>query len=362
MSTPSITIDDVRRLIDAAGERTPGALRDRALIALLYWGPLRVSEALALHPPDLDRASGTLRVVSRRAVRSRRIVVDPEGLAPVDAWLAARRRLGLGDDQPLICTLRGGPVDPSYVRALLPRIASAAGLARSVNALALRRARVAALVAGGLTTALLQERLGHASRTTTAHLLRRVAEELGDAGARSGVDERLRAAARAVRRAAGGEGAPWLTFSLIAREAASLVRAEHALVMRFDPDAGLARTVGSWTADTADGAGGGGPGAAGLDGDCLAAQVFRTGGPVRVEDLGVLSDPVPCQLAAIGYRCGLSAPVVAGTRVWGAVALASRRAGAFARGAEFIVSRFLAGISDVVAYVEERIGWSPVRA
>ena len=51
--------DEVRALLHATGRGSCGA-RDRALIALLYRSGLRVSEALALRPSNLDPEAGTV--------------------------------------------------------------------------------------------------------------------------------------------------------------------------------------------------------------------------------------------------------------------------------------------------------------
>ena len=46
--------DEVRALLRACSSRAPTGIRNRALIAVLYRGGLRVSEALALHVKDID--------------------------------------------------------------------------------------------------------------------------------------------------------------------------------------------------------------------------------------------------------------------------------------------------------------------
>jgi site-specific recombinase XerD len=52
---PEVLTDaEVRALLDACGEGLPSCARNRALIAVLYRGGLRVSEALALYPKDLE--------------------------------------------------------------------------------------------------------------------------------------------------------------------------------------------------------------------------------------------------------------------------------------------------------------------
>ncbi|MBK7405831.1 MAG: tyrosine-type recombinase/integrase [Phycisphaerales bacterium] len=70
---PEVLTDaEVRALMDACGDGLPSCHRNRALIALLYRGGLRVSEALALYPKDLDAASGAVRVLNGQGGVGRR--------------------------------------------------------------------------------------------------------------------------------------------------------------------------------------------------------------------------------------------------------------------------------------------------
>ena len=69
--------EEIRALIRACSSRAPTGVRNRALIAVLYRGGLRISEALALLPKDVDSAQGTLTVLhgkgdGRRSAWTRR--------------------------------------------------------------------------------------------------------------------------------------------------------------------------------------------------------------------------------------------------------------------------------------------------
>jgi integrase len=77
------------------------------VIATTYRGALRVSEALALRPHDVDLDSGTVRVLSGKGGRHRLVAIDGEAVALLRAWIERRRSLGLTGRQPLFSTLNG---------------------------------------------------------------------------------------------------------------------------------------------------------------------------------------------------------------------------------------------------------------
>lgn len=164
--------DEVRALLRACSVRSATGLRARALIALLYRAGLRLSEALALYPSDLDADAGTVRVLHGKGDRARTVGLDPGACALVERWADERRRLGLTGRDPLLCTLEGRPLGAAYVRRLLPRLAERAGIHRRVHAHGLRHAHAAELAREGLPVNLIQAQLGHSSLATTDRYLR----------------------------------------------------------------------------------------------------------------------------------------------------------------------------------------------
>lgn len=72
-----LTPDEVLGLLRAASNRTPTGIRNRALIAILYHGGLRLGEALALRPKDIDLDRGTVTVLHGKGDRRRTVGLDP---------------------------------------------------------------------------------------------------------------------------------------------------------------------------------------------------------------------------------------------------------------------------------------------
>jgi site-specific recombinase XerD len=101
--------------------------------------------------------------------------MDPAAFGLVARWLDERRRLGLHRPSVISCTLDARPLQASYVRALLPRLARKAGIEKRVHPNGLRHTCAAELAVEGVPVPLIQQQLGHASLHTTTVYLRHIA-------------------------------------------------------------------------------------------------------------------------------------------------------------------------------------------
>jgi site-specific recombinase XerD len=168
-----LTGAELELLMRSCSRRAPTGVRNRALIAVLWRCGLRLGEALALAPKDLDPDQGTL-VVQRGKGGKRRVVGVDAGTAALDGrWLEVRRRRGI-NGRTLFCSLQGRPMDQSYVRHLLPRLARKAGVERRVHAHGLRHAFAVDMVRSGAPLYVVRDALGHSSVATTQVYLSRV--------------------------------------------------------------------------------------------------------------------------------------------------------------------------------------------
>jgi site-specific recombinase XerD len=177
-----LTNDQIELLMKQCSRRAPTGIRNRALIAVCWRCGLRIGEALALAVKDFEPDAGTL-VVQRGKGGKRRVVgVDAGTVALVGRWLELRRKRRMPSGGPLFCTLAGGPLDQSYIRHLLPRLARRAGIERRVHAHGLRHAFAVDMVRAGAPLYIVRDALGHASIATTQVYLSRVgAHEAVDA-------------------------------------------------------------------------------------------------------------------------------------------------------------------------------------
>lgn len=175
----TLTEPDIRAILKACG-RGPAGVRNRALIACLWRSGLRISEALALRPGDVR--DGEVRVRHGKGDRDRVAALHDEGVALLERWLEVRSRLGINGHHPVFCTIaqgatrqRGEPLDSSYVRHLLPRLALRAGVDQRVHAHALRHTHARHLVLAGVPLVDIRDQLGHRNASTTDVYLRRIA-------------------------------------------------------------------------------------------------------------------------------------------------------------------------------------------
>ena len=169
-----LTTEEVSALLAACSERAPTGIRNRALITVLYRAGLRISEALALEPKDLDRKAGSIRVLHGKGDRPRTIGMDPEAFAVVELWLNCRRDLGINGRKRVFCTLAGTPLSTAYVRTLLPRLARKAGIEKRVHAHGLRHSHAATLARERLPMNVIRAQLGHSSLATTDRYIRHI--------------------------------------------------------------------------------------------------------------------------------------------------------------------------------------------
>jgi len=150
----------------ASDDGSPTAIRDRAIIELLYATGIRVSELCAIDVRDLDLDRRTVRVTGKGD--KQRVV--PFGLPAshaVSEWLLARDELvSARSGQAAFLGSRGGRIDPRTVRESVHRLTGQAGVA-SISPHALRHSAATHVLEGGADLRAVQELLGHSSLATT---------------------------------------------------------------------------------------------------------------------------------------------------------------------------------------------------
>lgn len=169
----ALPLSDVEAIIDAAGaEDTPLALRDRALLELLYGTGARISEVVGL---DVDDVSGLLEddddatlLLDGKGGKQRLVPVGTFAREAVAAYLVRGRPALVAASGPaLFLNARGGRLSRQSAWAVLVKAADRAGVTREVSPHTLRHSFATHLLDGGADVRVVQELLGHASVTTT---------------------------------------------------------------------------------------------------------------------------------------------------------------------------------------------------
>jgi site-specific recombinase XerD len=168
-----LTAAEARALLYAPSSRAPTGLRNRAVIATLYGGGLRLAEALALKPSDIDYDTSEIRILHGKNDRSRTAGIDEGALGHLARWADARRARRIRS-RAFLCTLAGEPLDPRYVRQMVQRCASRAGIDKRVHPHGLRHTHAVELERAGFTVSEIQQQLGHTSLNTTAVYLNHI--------------------------------------------------------------------------------------------------------------------------------------------------------------------------------------------
>ena len=170
-----LTEDEVKALIRASSNRAPTGVRNRALITVMYRAGLRLSEALTLRPKDIDAEAGSVTVLHGKGGKRRVVGLDPGSMAILLRWVDKRHQYGLTGRSPLFCTLQGRPLHPSYVRTLLHRLGTKAGIEKRVHPHGLRHTMAFELMWEGVPAPVIQQQLGHTSLATTQRYLDHIA-------------------------------------------------------------------------------------------------------------------------------------------------------------------------------------------
>lgn len=172
----ALPLADIERILDAAG--APGtalALRDRALLEVLYGTGARISEAVGLDLDDLDLgepdvAGGGTVLLRGKGSKERMVPVGSYAQEAVEAYLVRGRPelSSVGRGLPAVfLNARGGRLSRQSAWTVLVKAAERAGVTAEVSPHTLRHSFATHLLDGGADVRVVQELLGHASVTTT---------------------------------------------------------------------------------------------------------------------------------------------------------------------------------------------------
>jgi integrase/recombinase XerC len=144
------------------------ALRDSAVLELLYATGIRVSELCELDAGHLDHGRRTVRVRGK-GDKERTVPVGVPALRAVTRWLDAGRPAlaTAASGTALFLGVRGGRLDPRTARRIVHERLREAGTTRDAGPHGIRHSTATHLLEGGADLRSVQEILGHSSPATT---------------------------------------------------------------------------------------------------------------------------------------------------------------------------------------------------
>ncbi|WP_426302937.1 site-specific tyrosine recombinase XerD [Arthrobacter sp. R-11] len=174
----AISVDEVTRILEAAGTDTPTGLRDRALLEFLYSTGARISEAVGLDVDDValqqdngqDSDGPAIVRLFGKGSKERLVPLGSYGARAVGSYLVRGRPTlaGKGKGTPaLFLNARGGRISRQSAWTILKTAAEKARITKDVSPHTLRHSFATHLLEGGADVRVVQELLGHASVTTT---------------------------------------------------------------------------------------------------------------------------------------------------------------------------------------------------
>jgi integrase/recombinase XerD len=160
--------DEVGRLLSAPRGLHPRAVRDRALLEVMYACGLRASEAIGLELADLDLEEGVLRARGKGS-KERLVPIGSQAVAALRAYCHGARLelLGPRPESRLFVNRRGTRLTRQGLYKIVQGHARHAGLQAKMSPHTLRHTFATHLLAGGCDLRSLQEMLGHADLATT---------------------------------------------------------------------------------------------------------------------------------------------------------------------------------------------------
>jgi integrase/recombinase XerC len=168
-----LTVDDAALAMDALGSRVgeedgPLALRDLAILEVLYATGARVSELCGLDFTDVDYSRNTIRVLGK-GDKERTIPIGAPAIRAVEAWIKDARPLVATDTSgsAIFLGARGKRIDQRTVRTVVYEALSALEGVERMGPHGLRHSAATHLLEGGADLRTVQEILGHASLATT---------------------------------------------------------------------------------------------------------------------------------------------------------------------------------------------------
>jgi len=168
-----LTIQEMKRLLNAPKENTALGVRDRALLELAYSG-LRANEILRLNIKYADLTTNAVTIIKGKGNKDRVIPMTNEAIYWIKRWLNRRNEFikSKNDSGYLFITKHGKPMGRKNFSVLIKKYTKKAGIPLDISPHDLRRTTATHLAQNGAPIRLIQALLGHTTLKVTTKYLR----------------------------------------------------------------------------------------------------------------------------------------------------------------------------------------------
>jgi site-specific recombinase XerD len=179
-----LTEEELATLVRQANRRSPTGTRNLAMLLCMGRCGLRVAEVVGLQVKDVT--ADAIHVWRGKGAKDRTVPLDPQTGQAIDAWKAVRKKLSIrshtlfttvtdraegevsiGERVVQAGTEAGTPVSTVYVRQMVKRYVTRAGLQKDVHPHTLRHTAATTWLRAGFNLREVQKLLGHSSPATT---------------------------------------------------------------------------------------------------------------------------------------------------------------------------------------------------
>ena len=161
----TLNVDDITRLL-GAGPSDALAVRDLAMLELLYSSGLRLSELVSLDVTDVDFSECMVRVTGKGA-KTRVIPVGSRAISALQTWLPLRERQLVEGETAMFTGRSGKRLSTRAVQQRVKRQARRQGVPGDIHPHTLRHSIASHLLESSGDLRAVQELLGHADISTT---------------------------------------------------------------------------------------------------------------------------------------------------------------------------------------------------
>lgn len=166
---PSVlTEEEIDRLLSFPNNADPLAMRDHAILELMYATGLRASEVVSLKVSDVNLDLGYVRCIGKGS-KERIVPIGSKAIEALERYISGPRNLLVAKtgSRALFLNSRGGSLSRQGLWKLIKARVRAAGIACRVTPHMLRHSFATHLLSHGADLRSVQEMLGHADISTT---------------------------------------------------------------------------------------------------------------------------------------------------------------------------------------------------